>query len=917
MTQKTTWLALLSWLVVMSSASITVAEPRDDFAAWLKAAESKDLDTRLKMIARIAEAERKPQAAVVKLIEWSQDPESRVRSASVLGLGQTGWLSEDADLALMKALSDKDKAVRLAALDAIKGMGLKCPRVLRQVIKVFDNFDEDRDVMDKAGALLSWFGEHGQAEQQSLLVLLKEAEHPRLEWVMRAFLTMGPGPAPQVLPIARGLLEDTRRAGLLERGALAYFSKFAPANDDNMRFLLSLREDTQGFVYIRNTLIRFAARLSKQSPCLKRLAESENEDDQLLLISMATEMGPKGAFVLPLLKRHLAKHRYVVLAAVTAIGPGVKELLPGLRALMKTQDGGLLRSVMWAIQSLGAAAKVCEPELRAALKHKDSYTRRAAFSTLVSLGVTPRLTILDILLSDHDQHFKRKLLRGLGHSHAGGTQEMLALQPILNAHNQSLFFSVYADSPYHKEQCQQRIVTALKDPALKGAAHDVLGRMGTDARAAIEYLKSLTSNGKRSNQKREALTLLSALAEARDAAELKEIAVRGCCDKDPWVRAAGFQLIGRLQLKDRETIDLLFRGLVDKSFEPSLNAALAMIAVGKPLHGLDTLREAYQQREAAIYRQIVLERCVPLAPQTSFLEPLFVDALSDTQRVRAPAWRNLEALGVANQEPLDIFERALTAKRNSTRRIALLALMKRHARGPRSQALCEAVLTGEDSKLQYDFAQSIRLLGPRTKYFLPKLIPLLQSQDKHLRVRVILTLAQWPKQQGLVEQQLEKALEPSAEELLKALILAVSQEQGLPDYFQPFLIRALKIKHGSSQSTLLRWFKKRGLKALPALEAITALLRTAEDYVICSAIEAIVGLGVKAKASIPVICEVLGHPESYVRFAAIDGLEKWHVDGKQKPEAGVLKALKAVTKDRDESVRQRAEQCLKALSAIK
>src|SRR5437870_12025223 len=133
------FLAIACPLAQAEAATQKQGKPLDE---WTQRLEAKDAMVRVQACQALGDLRREGKAAVAPLIKALADKDANVRYAAACALGRIGPPAKEAVPALVKiAQQDADKGVRVAAIEALGDIGPQANEALPAVLAAVGNRD--------------------------------------------------------------------------------------------------------------------------------------------------------------------------------------------------------------------------------------------------------------------------------------------------------------------------------------------------------------------------------------------------------------------------------------------------------------------------------------------------------------------------------------------------------------------------------------------------------------------------------------------------------------------------------------------------------------------------------------------------------------------------------------------------------
>ncbi len=509
------------------------------------------------------------KASVPRLVAAFANRRPSVRSTAATALVELGDVSTGA---LRSPLSAKQSMVRLKACEVAGRLGSTARDLIPLLVDRLQ--DADQLVVRAAATAI------GEIHEDSELVL------PKLK--------------PLLAHDSAAVRADVVLA-LMEFGALAKNS--IPTICDMLK-----KDDS---VVVRLATARALGQIGTGSePAAQSLATAIEDPHGGVTVQAANSLSNIGPVSIPSLMRLLDKPKFRDLAVsiLGEMGPEATAAVPGLLALLSTQDEELRREVFIALAGIGPGAKSAVPELLKLLREPTREISRAgAAYVLGNIGDPSCLPVLKQILSEPSPATDAAVLRA-------SAWALVNLQP---------------DNSENAAIALPHLIAALSSerPLVRKEALAAIGKVGSAAQPASEELIRLAKDDREPIVRSEAMHTLALLPDISD--EALPVAIAAMDDDVPEVRNAARFLLGQMG--------------------PRASVAAAGLKNGT--------------REGSQLNRIVsgwaLLRVAPSAENTEIALPFILNALQyPNPQVRIEGARALGAMGIKTAAVTDALQTA-------------------------------------------------------------------------------------------------------------------------------------------------------------------------------------------------------------------------------------------------------------------
>jgi HEAT repeat protein len=439
--------------------------------------------------------------------------------------------------------------------------------------------------------------------------------------------------------------------------------------------------------------------------------------------------------------------------ALRAIGPPAKEALPALLTACKDLSNlglgsrprlamGVCDAAIQAVKvidpaRLDDAAKEALPALMAALRDKDAGTVLAALDALPTYGPRAKAAIPDLKKwCEHDNWQPRsraaRALRAMG---GDGTKALL--ETIHNAkvpadtraalvRDLGRLGAAETDPPLD----ELRALLKDKQPAIRRAAIDALGWLGTRASTAIAELVATFADEALLKVPSPDATDADPFAAPRALARIGQAAVpalaKALGDKNALVRWQAAKALAQLGRRAKGAVTELEKAQEDMLAVVVIESAVALIRAGAAAEQpLEKLAENFEHPSAYIKTQ-TLKAVATLGPRAASLAPK-VAKLLDDKEVWPAAVEALQKMGSEGGRAVPKLVKVLENPKDPSRLAALRSLADL---GPLASDAVPALIKGlkeKEAAVARVAAQALGNIGPEAN---PAVADLLATMDR-------------------------------------------------------------------------------------------------------------------------------------------------------------------------------------------
>jgi HEAT repeat protein len=416
-------------------------------------------------------------------VKQLKDSDSRTRQEAARVLAQLADDSKEARQALTGLLQAEDPALRRIAIRALVSLGQRIDdrEVIEGLVKALD----DDDAGCRANALFGLVeaGPRVAPVVPKLLPLFSDFDQTFREQVIFAVEKSGVKDEKVVLALARVILDD--RPGARSVTAARALSNLGPEAKAALPLLKEglKRKDAE----VRGTVLGLLVVIDPMTAPLLVTTLKDSEPRMRDAARAALEaLGPKAKAAIPALVRRLkdGEQAEETIRLLGGMGP---DAAPALAEALREPDLGIVREAVMALKRLGPQAKAAAPALAAALRDPD--IRHQAAEALRGIGGDAAPAVVPLLKEagpvGEEAH---RVLSQLG------VAAIPALVEGLKDNDRAL--TLLADMGKGMAAAQAAVPLLIKklkdtDPMMRQRAAQALGRMRSNALAAVEALEEL------------------------------------------------------------------------------------------------------------------------------------------------------------------------------------------------------------------------------------------------------------------------------------------------------------------------------------------------------------------------------------------------------------------------------------------
>jgi len=364
-------------------------------SALLEALRGKDANARLVAARVLWEKTHRPEAiaALARSLE-AGEPEFREKAATILR--DIGVGARPAIPALLRALSDKNERVQLAAAHALANTGKSAVPGLLALLS-----DMDARLREQAAFTLALEPLEPQLVVPALIKALNDKDGGVRATALGSLGAFGRHAAPAIPALIKALQDkELRDVAVLSLGRLGpEASAAAPA-------LVEMLTSGDADRYLLKTLGAIGPKARPAVPAIIKLLRAEN---QLLATAAPDALAKIGdaATAVPALIRALESEVVAAEAAdaLGSFGAKARRVVPALAALLHDPQWHIRNAAVEALGAIGLDSKGAIPALRNALKDPVERIRRHAAETLGKIGSADEKTVQALVatMSDRDR----------------------------------------------------------------------------------------------------------------------------------------------------------------------------------------------------------------------------------------------------------------------------------------------------------------------------------------------------------------------------------------------------------------------------------------------------------------------------------------------------------------------------------
>jgi len=369
------------------------------------------------------------------LIKALNDKDPAVRNAAATTLGKLGKKAEPAVPNLIKALKDMNGQVRknvVAALGSIspKAEGVltalieelneKNPAIRAEVAKAFGQMREDSNKVmpkliqmmgDSSGTVriaatnaLGQIGKDSKTAVPFLITALKDKDERVRRNATRALANIGPGAQDAAIPLYDYL---RREAGDNIKEAIDALRQIGPAA---INTLIKALQDQNPIIrqYAAQALGQLRPKMEDAVPSLIGALKDENPMVRRSAIEALGNLESKAIAAVPALCQSLVNEnsdiRLQAVNSLGRIGPAAKASVPILVDSLKSVDINLRTAAANALGSIGPDAVAAVPHLIESLRSKNLNSRTSAVIALGGIGPAAKEAVPDLILALKDEN---------------------------------------------------------------------------------------------------------------------------------------------------------------------------------------------------------------------------------------------------------------------------------------------------------------------------------------------------------------------------------------------------------------------------------------------------------------------------------------------------------------------------------
>ncbi|MFO0792215.1 MAG: HEAT repeat domain-containing protein [Pirellulales bacterium] len=325
----------------------------------------------------------------------------------------------------------------------------------------------------------------------------------------------------------------------------------------------------------------------KATPFLKEALK--NPDTAYLACTAIESIGPEAAGTVPELTAILGKTKHSkmliqTLLALAAIGPQASSAAPQITPLLDySTDATVPVAAAYALGSIGA--KDVDAELKRATAKNDPFIQMMAYWAIAKThpddeaATKTAVEKLAQALKSDKPHVRTAAAKSIQSLHAPPEVVAPVAITLINDPNPEVRANVIEAVASLGESVVPRVAAALKNPQLRGAALEVVKRLGPKAAGAVKPLVE-AAGGADAKARTEIQLALAAIGPAAEPAT--EMLLKSLASKDAGERESALLALRKIGPGAKAAVKpLLERMKADDSFEADAAAwALARIAPG-------------------------------------------------------------------------------------------------------------------------------------------------------------------------------------------------------------------------------------------------------------------------------------------------------------------------------------------------
>jgi len=584
------------------------------------------------------------------------DPDEKVREKAVSELAETG--NPDNIPGLGALLTDKNPAMRKAALGAVTKMGASSAKFAPEVIEDLDGQDKslkypavtalagigklqrgqipavikllgDKDglVRAKAVQILSWNREYSDLIVPAALDMMRTGTPEEKVTGMSVLGRMGPEGVKHSADIAKMLNSgdaSVRAGAAAALGDLGSSSK--PYAGDIAKLLKDKNSNT--VLQALKALGRIGDLTDEQTMQVAGFLESKNSNLSGSAAKALGSIGKAKSGTAGLIVRYLRstnpKTRATTMMAIGEMGKNAREYVPNIAELLKDDSPMVRITAIRTLGDMGNAGKTEAGQIKKLLSDKSAAVSREALSTLSQMGVPlgDSAGVIVKMLQSPDRKSQvaaATVLARMGDEIGGQVPDLIDLLKTRNPKNRSTVLYIFSKMGAPSKEYAPQVAELLDDP---NPAIRIIG------------LKALGGMGK--------------FADGETGKMLESLK-----DKDPEVRAEAASALGKTGSGSKELLDTLSGLLKDESAKIRLSAVGAIARLsGHPKIRAERIAPMLEDEKPEV-RNLAAVALGEIGPDAAFEAPRlasYIESLDDANRTEiTPLTIALESLGGMGQ----------------------------------------------------------------------------------------------------------------------------------------------------------------------------------------------------------------------------------------------------------------------------
>jgi len=563
------------------------------------------------------------------------------------------WAVDEAQIVeLATKVKSQDKAVSLAAIDTLAGLGANAQAAVPQLIEALGR--DDDEIRWHASRTLGAIGPLAKNATPQLIPLLKSGDTR-----VRAYSAFALGRIGKAaMPAVDALIETSFDPDpLVRKASVQALRSIDPPQEKTLPLVLDVLK--KGDMSIIMPALATLAEEGKAE--IPRLREAmKNPAARYWVALVLAEIGPDAAPAVPDLKPLLededAELRLQALVALGEIGAASKPVVPDIvEALKNDRYAAVRHGAAYALGKIGPDGPATAA-LERAMMSDDSFLRIiSAWAIANSKSADPQLArqavqvVIDGLGSENVD-VRRAAARSVAELEVDHKVAAPMLVELLRDQDDTVVANAISALSAYGPHALDHISDALDDERLRHFAVMLIGRMGPQAASAVPSLVALIR------------------AEPVGDADAE------------FVREVQFAL-SAIGPPAKSAIPVLVKSLSSSNDEIQASAAFALGKIGPDARGAVPALRAALRSESFIVRLTAVRSLLEIQPGQRSIEviaaPLLIKALSDERpMVRAEAATALGEIGDLGREAIPELRKLLTDDQEFVRQAAQNSLKK-------------------------------------------------------------------------------------------------------------------------------------------------------------------------------------------------------------------------------------------------